>query len=203
MFWQGWWEEENTWERVARWFWVHCEQVQNSWRVFCSSWKLVWSWVHCQSLQWREARQVYQVIWMFNWDKLQPQVGKKEAFCEELEAQVAEMFAKCGRTNAGRRYKDFFLYIYYYPWGARRSTFWRYHNLNSVRHRKSTNHPSCTCTCSACSFNIGLALLLGIRSLDPRPRARTAPALAWCRRQLGSQTSCSAKSRSQYSVLNI
>ena len=31
---------------------------------------------------------------------------------------------------------------------------------------------------SACSFNIGLALLLGIRSLDPRPRARTAPALA-------------------------
>ena len=51
---------------------------------------------------------------------------------------------------------------------------------------------------SACSFNIGLALLLGIRSLDPRPRARTAPALAWCRRQLGSQTSCSAKSRSQY-----
>ena len=96
-----------------------------------------------------------------------------------------------------------FFYIYYYPWGARRSTFWRYHNLNSVRHRKSTNHPSCTCTCSACSFNIGLALLLGIRSLDPRPRARTAPALAWCRRQLGSQTSCSAKSRSQYSVLNI
>ena len=51
---------------------------------------------------------------------------------------------------------------------------------------------------SACSFNIGLALLLGIRSLDPRPRARTAPALAWCRRQLGSQTSCSAKSRSQF-----
>ena len=93
---------------------------------------------------------------------------------------------------------NFFFYIYYYPWGARRSTFWRYHNLNSVRHRKSTNHPSCTCTCSACSFNIGLALLLGIRSLDPRPRARTAPALAWCRRQLGSQTSCSAKSRSQF-----
>ena len=30
---------------------------------------------------------------------------------------------------------------------------------------------------SACSFNIGLALLLGIRSLDPRSRARTAPAL--------------------------
>ena len=106
MFWQGWWEEENTWERVARWFWVHCEQVQNSWRVFCSSWKQVWSWVHCQSLRWREARQVYQVIWMFNWDKLQPQVGKKEAFCEELEAQVAEMFAKRARTNAGRRYKD-------------------------------------------------------------------------------------------------
>ena len=26
-------------------------------------------------------------------------------------------------------------------------------------------------------FNIGLALLLGIRSLDPRSRARTAPAL--------------------------
>ena len=51
---------------------------------------------------------------------------------------------------------------------------------------------------SACSFNIGLALLLGIRSLDPRPRARTAPALAWCRRQLGSQTSCSAKSHSQF-----
>ena len=43
---------------------------------------------------------------MFNWDKLQPQVGQKEAFCEELEAQVAEMFAKRARTNAGRRYKD-------------------------------------------------------------------------------------------------
>ena len=52
-----------------------------------------------------------------------------------------------------------FFNIYYYPWGARKSTFWRYHNLISVRHRKSTNHPSCTCTCSACSFNIGLALL--------------------------------------------
>ena len=38
--------------------------------------------------------------------KLQPQVGKKEAFCEELEAQVAEMLAKRARTNAGRRYKD-------------------------------------------------------------------------------------------------
>ena len=58
----------------------------------------------------------------------------------------------------------------------------------------------CTAHCitSACSFNIGLALLLGIRSLDPRSRTRTAPALTWCRRQLGSQTSCSTKSRSQY-----
>ena len=33
-------------------------------------------------------------------------MGKKEAFCEELEAQVTEMFAKRARTNAGRRCKD-------------------------------------------------------------------------------------------------
>ena len=56
---------------------------------------------------------------------------------------------------------------------------------------------------SACSFNIGLALLLGIRSLDPRSRARTTPALTWCWRQLWSQTSCSAMSRSQYRPLTF
>ena len=33
-------------------------------------------------------------------------------------------------------FKSFFFYIYYFPWGARKSTFWRYHNLISVRHRK-------------------------------------------------------------------
>ena len=71
----------------------------------------------------------------------------------------------------------FFFYIYYYPWGARRSTFWRYHNLNSVRHRKSTNHPSCTCTCSAalqhwtCS-SFRLALLKSMKHMNTKLRAQ-------------------------------
>ena len=94
----------------------------------------------------------------------------------------------------------FFFYIYFNPWGARKGVHLANHNLISVRLRKYwlIILEYCTFLTSACSFNIGLALLLGIRSLDPRPRARTAPALAWCRRQLGSQTSCSAKSRSQF-----
>ena len=96
--------------------------------------------------------------------------------------------------------KFFFFYIYFNPWGARKGVHLANHNLISVRLRKYwlIILEYCTFLTSACSFNIGLALLLGIRSLDPRPRARTAPALAWCRRQLGSQTSCSAKSRSQF-----
>ena len=70
-------------------------------------------------------------------------------------------------------------------------------NLISVRHRKY-RLIILVLALAQLLFNIGLALLLGIRSLDPRSRARTAPALTWCRRQLWSQTSCSAKSRSQY-----
>ena len=93
----------------------------------------------------------------------------------------------------------FFLYLFQ-PLRGTKGVHLANHNLISVRLRKYwlIILEYCTFLTSACSFNIGLALLLGIRSLDPRPRARTAPALAWCRRQLGSQTSCSAKSRSQF-----
>ena len=56
----------------------------------------------------------------------------------------------------------------------------------------------CTLYCPACSSSLELALLFRNRSLDPRSKARTTPALTWCRRQLKSQNPGSTKSLSQY-----
>ena len=117
------------------------------------------------------------------------------------------------RINVRKNYANstllfFFIFIPWSAFGAFVRVLGTCYGKETSRFCQAQNfEASFLCTAhfitSACSFNIGLALLLGIRSLDPRSRTRTAPALTWCRRQLGSQTSCSTKSRSQYLVLNI
>ena len=92
----------------------------------------------------------------------------------------------CKRLSGQCRDVYMFFFFIFIPWSAL-GAFFRVlgtcYGKETSRFCQAQNfEASFLCTAhfitSACSFNIGLALLLGIRSLDPRPRARTAPALA-------------------------
>ena len=149
---------------------------------------------------------VSKTKWLFLEIQQQQKFGKVIAWNKKIQTFLVCWHSdQIQKLDNSRDIKSFFFFIFI-PWsasGAFIRVLGTFYGKETSRFCQAQNfEASFLCTAhfitSACSFNIGLALLLGIRSLDPRPRARTAPALAWCRRQLGSQTSCSAKSRSQY-----